>query len=174
MTTPTPKQRTETAVEDALRRAFPQATFKAEVNDALDKLDVHWRGSPSHTTLSMPLSHEPVAGSASNTRPPKHYSALTPMSELEHSIGVARLVAAHPNMETKQMTTTTIIDDDLVSNFDERLDELRTALRRVRQAVYCFDLTPKAGYEAELILDELENGRRALHDNVKLAIGYLP
>jgi hypothetical protein len=51
MTEP-PKQRTETAVERALKRAFPQTRFRVEVGDALDELAVYWRGGPSHDAVN--------------------------------------------------------------------------------------------------------------------------
>jgi hypothetical protein len=44
MTTLSPKQRAETAVERALKRNFPQMVFKVGVNDALDRISVHWHG----------------------------------------------------------------------------------------------------------------------------------
>jgi hypothetical protein len=70
MTEP-PKQRTETAVERALNHAFPRTAFKVEIDDALDKLAVHWRGGPSHQAVNDVIGR---AGrrTASNIHPPTH------------------------------------------------------------------------------------------------------
>lgn len=56
MTTLSPKQRTATAVERALKRAFPQTAFKVDVGDALDTLAVHWRGGPPHDAVNAAIA----------------------------------------------------------------------------------------------------------------------
>lgn len=58
MTELSPKQRTEAAVERALKRNFPQTTFKVEVGDALDSIDVHWRahGNLSHDAVNAVIA----------------------------------------------------------------------------------------------------------------------
>ena len=51
-----PKERTTTAVEGVLNCAFPQTAFRVEVSDALDELDVHWKGGPSHDAVNAVLA----------------------------------------------------------------------------------------------------------------------
>jgi hypothetical protein len=58
MSTPSPKQRTAKAVEEALKCAFPQAVFKVEVSDALDNIAVDWpwHSGPSHLAVSAVIA----------------------------------------------------------------------------------------------------------------------
>jgi hypothetical protein len=56
MTELSPKQSTAIAVERELQRAFPRTTFKVELSDALDTIEAHWRGGPSHAAVNAAVA----------------------------------------------------------------------------------------------------------------------
>ena len=52
----TPQQSTATAIESALKRAFPQTAFTIVVAGALDTIEAHWRGGPSHDAVNAAIA----------------------------------------------------------------------------------------------------------------------
>lgn len=56
MTELSPKQSAEAALERALKHKFPRTVFKVEFGDALDTVDVHWRGGPSHEAVNAVMA----------------------------------------------------------------------------------------------------------------------
>jgi hypothetical protein len=51
-----PKQRAATAIERALKQAFPQTRFKVDVGAAFDTLAARWNGGPSHDDVNAAIA----------------------------------------------------------------------------------------------------------------------